>query len=82
MLATQAPRPIEQRKTGTHDCGANYGYCGEHTTFKATFDCPECGHVFKVDMCSAWPVQQLDCRSCFARIEVTLDQRRTKTALR
>lgn len=73
---------VSQRQVGYHDCGADWGWCGEHPTFRATFDCPGCDKSFTVSLCAAWPCSRLDCPHCYAAVNVELSQKRTKAALR
>lgn len=82
MFATKVEKVLLQRKVGTHNCGADYGWCGEHTEFVVKFICPECQGTTNASLCSAWPISETDCSICGARIEVQLDQKRTRVALR
>jgi transcription elongation factor Elf1 len=74
--------PTKQRECGYHKCNAEYGWCGEHRAFRATYECPECGHVFEIDQCAAWPITVLDCGGCFVSLDCELNQKLTKATLR
>jgi len=74
-------KPIGQRRVGLHTCTANYGWCGEHTAFRAKYQYP-CGHVKTLDQCSAWPITVTECEECGQDMVCGLDQSRTTVPLR
>ena len=67
--------------TYRHDCGADYGYCGEHRAFRVLYQC-ECGGQFTLEQCAAWPITDMDCPACYRPITCEMPQAKTTAALR
>jgi len=73
---------LDHKRNGPHDnCGADYGYLGSHATFKVAYLC-SCGARVDVDQCSAWPITDKDCPTCYAPITCEMPQARTTARLR
>ena len=85
MMSTERETAAELVKTepmGFHTCGEQWGWCGEHKYWAATYECPMCGFRETIEQCAAWPISVIDCPHCLATMHCEMCEAVVGVALR